>query len=34
MNDKNKKGNTKRYDIKEWATGVVYSVNQKFKDCN
>ena len=24
----------KRYDVKEWVTRVVYSVNQKFKDCN
>ena len=25
---------SKRYDVKEWLTRVVYSVNQKFKDCN
>ena len=25
---------TKRYDVKEWATHVVYSVNKKIKDCN
>ena len=25
---------SKRYDVKEWAMHDVYSVNQKFKDCN
>ena len=29
-----KKAKTKRYDIKEWATCVLFSVNQKIKDCN
>ena len=24
----------KRDNVKEWVTHVVYSVNQKFKDCN